>query len=165
MKQTPLTAPAPLDAGHEIADFDCGKPALNDWLYSRAGKAEGLSARTYVVCLEKRVVGYYALAAGAVQRTHAPSRLSRNMPDPIPVFVLARLAVDRNYSGRNIGSGLLKDGLKRALQASNAIGARAVLVHAIDEDAARFYLQYGFMPFQRERNTLFLPIRQIAAAL
>ena len=111
------------------------------------------------------VIGYYALAAGAVDRTQAPSNLSRNMPNPIPVFVLGRLAVDRNHHGKKIGKALLGDALKRALGASREIGARAVLVHAIDDEAANFYRQYGFRPFPAEARSLFLPIGQIAAGL
>lgn len=161
----PLSAPAALASGHACDGFDCGKEPLNDWLQNEALKSEGRGARTFVVCEGRRVVGYYAMAAGAVERDSAPSNISRNMPDPIPVIILARLAVDRGLHGKQIGSGLLKDALKRALNASKEIGARAVIVHAIDDEAKGFYLQYKFKPFPTDHRTLFMPTTQIAAAL
>jgi GNAT superfamily N-acetyltransferase len=160
-----ITPPAPLDPSHEITAFDCGKPALTDWLRVHAAKNEGRGSRTYVVCEGKRVIGYYALAAGAVERARAPSNLARNTPDPIPVFVLGRLAVDQSFHGKRIGEGLLRDALKRCLGASREIGARAVLVHALDDEAVGFYLSYGFKPFPTEARTLYLPMSQIVAAL
>ena len=160
------SAPAPLTAAHDLAPFDCGKPVLNEWLRTRALKNEGRGgSRTYVVCDGKRVVGYYAVAAGAVARTRAPSSLSRNMPDPLPVLVIARLAVDRHYQGKRIGAGLLKDALLRCLNAAREIGATAVLLHALDDEAAAFYSQYGFNPFPSERHTLFLPMATVAKGL
>jgi len=160
-----LTQPAPLDPSHDVSRFDCGKPALTDWLRLHALKNEGMGSRSFVACEGKRVVGYYALAAGAVARADAPGSISRNMPDPVPVFVLARLAVDRNFHGQRIGAGLLKDALKRALNASREIGARAILVHAIDDEAVGFYRQYGFKPFPTDARTLYLPLSHVAAAL
>lgn len=160
-----FTPPTALDAAHDVSKFDCGKPPLSDWLRNHAQKNEGKGSRTYVVCVGRIVVGYYALAAGAVEHDRAPKNISRNMPDPIPIFVLGRLAVDRAYSGRRIGEGLLKDALKRALSASREVGARAVIVHAIDDDAVNFYLQYRFKPFPTDARTLYLPLTHIAAAL
>ncbi|HSZ74279.1 MAG TPA: GNAT family N-acetyltransferase [Rhizomicrobium sp.] len=165
-KITPeITPPAPLNSTHDVAAFDCGKPALTDWLRVQALRNEGKASRTYVVCSGNRVIGYYALAAGAVERANAPSNLARNMPDPIPVFVLGRLAVDSSFHDRRIGEGLLKDALKRCLNASREIGARAVLVHAIDSEAAGFYLPYGFQAFKDDGRTLYLPLGQVAASL
>jgi GNAT superfamily N-acetyltransferase len=160
-----ITPPAPLEHTHDVSNFDCGKPPLTDWLRSQALKNEGKGSRTYVVCVGRVVIGYYALAAGAVERDRAPSNIARNMPDPIPIFVLGRLGVDRAYHGKRIGEGLLKDALKRALNASREVGARAVLVHAIDEEAVGFYLQYKFKPFPTDARTLYLPLSHIAAAL
>lgn len=161
-----MTAPAPLAPAHEVSAFDCGKPALTEWLRFKALKNEGRGgSRTYVVCEGRRVVGFYALVAGAVARERAPMNLARNMPDPIPVLLLGRLAVDNRCQGRGIGAGLLKDALLRCLNASREIGARAVLVHALDDDAAAFYLQYKFKPFPGEPRTLYLPVSHIVAAL
>lgn len=160
-----IAPPAALDPSHDTSVFDCNKPPLTDWLRFQAIKNEGKGSRTYVVCEGKRVIGYYAIAAGAVERDRAAPNISRNMPDPIPVFVIGRLAVDRTYWGKGVGEGLLKDALKRALNASREIGARAVLVHAIDDDAAGFYLQYKFKPFPTDARTLYLPIAHIVAAL
>ncbi|HEY5338319.1 MAG TPA: GNAT family N-acetyltransferase [Rhizomicrobium sp.] len=161
-----ITPPYALRAAHDVSAFDCGKDALTDWIRHRAKKSEARGARTFVVCeTANRVVGYYALAAGAVERARSPSSLSRNMPDPIPVIVLARLAVDQAWSGKGIGGGLLKDALKRALAVSQNVGARAMLVHAIDDDAVAFYQQYGFRPFPSETRTLFLPLEHVAAVI
>jgi GNAT superfamily N-acetyltransferase len=161
-----ITPPQALRETHDVSAFDCGKSALTDWIRHTAKKSEARGARTFVVCEAKtRVIGYYALAAGAVERARAPSNLSRNMPDPIPVIVLARLAVDQSWSGKGIGGGLLKDALKRALAVSQNVGARAMLVHAIDDDAAAFYRQYGFRPFPSELRSLFLPLEQVAAGI
>lgn len=133
---------------HDVEAFDCGKPQLNEWLSKRALKNEVNGAsRTYVVCDEKKVVGYYCLASGSVALTMAPSKVSRNMPDPIPVMVLGRLAVDINYQGKRIGRGLVKDAVMRTLQASEIGGIRAILVHALDEEAKKFYTEIcGFTP-------------------
>ena len=161
----PLRAPAPLGPDCDVSDFDCGKQALTDWLKFQAAKNEGRGSRTYVTHESRKVVGYYALAAGAIERGRAPSKLARNMPDPIPVLVLGRLAVDRRHAGKGLGAALLKDALKRALNASREIGARAVLVHAIDAEAVGFYRQYGFKPFPTGSRTLYLVMAEIAAAL
>lgn len=160
-----LTPPVPIVAAHDIASFDSGQEPLDAWLRQQALRGEGRGARTYVVCREQRVVGYYALAAGHVARARAPSSLSRNMPDPIPVFLLGRLAVDRSVQGQGLGRALLKDALRRSLGASREIGARSVLVHAIDDGAVSFYLQYGFKPFPSEPRTLFMPMDQIVDSL
>ena len=161
----PLAAPVPLNPAHEVTGFDCGKISLNDWLHVHAAKSEGKGARTYVACQGRRVAGYYALSAGAVERARAPSNISRNMPDPVPVLLLGRLAVDRAFHGKGIGAGLLQDALKRALNASREIGARAVLVHAIDDEAASFYRQYRFKPFPADHRILYLPMAHIIAVL
>lgn len=161
-----LTPPGPLTAAHDVSNFDCGKPVLSDWLRSRAQKNEGRGgSRTYVVCASNKVVGYYALSAGAVSRENAPSPLARNRPDPVPALLIGRLAVDTPYQGQRLGAGLLKDALLRCLNASREIGAAAVLVHALDDEAVAFYLQYGFKSFASEPRTLYLPIAHIAAAL
>lgn len=141
-----LSAPVPLAEGHALEMFDCGEVGLNEWLKKRALRNNIAGAsRTYVVCHGKEVVGYYCLAAGAIGHKEAPKALRRNMPDPVPVLVLGRLAVHKNYHNRGIGSALLRDALLRALQASTIAGVAALLVHALSEPAKRFYLSRGFL--------------------
>lgn len=140
------TSPEPIKPTRDVETFDCGHPTLNDWLRKRAvGSEISGASRTYVVCYENRVVGYYCLASGSVIRSSAPGKIKRNMPDPIPVMVLGRLAVDLNHQGRGIGKGLVKDAVLRTLQASEIAGIRAILVHALDEKAKKFYVEWcGF---------------------
>lgn len=141
-----LLAPQPLSARHRIDEFDCGEPSLNDWLQRRALPNQLAGAtRTFVVeTAEGRVAGYYALTAGAVSRNATTSPVRRNMPSPVPVLVLARLAVDRRMQGRHLGAALLQDAVKRALSVSQDAGVRALLVHALDDRAKAFYRHYGF---------------------
>jgi predicted N-acetyltransferase YhbS len=159
--------PAPLgSASFDIAQFDCGKPALNHWLKHRALKAEGRSARSYVVAVGGNVVvGYYCIATGSVTRSaELPRKLKHNMPESVPVMVLGRLAVDIRHQGKGIGRGLMKDALLRTVAASDVAGCRALMVHAIDQDALPFYLQYGFHRAPVQGNlTLFLPIEEAVA--
>lgn len=158
-----VTAPATLDGKHNTIKFDCGNGTLNEWLLKRALKNQDNGAsRTFVICQSDRVVGYYALASGSVERLEAPGSIARNMPDPLPVIVLGRLAVDLSMQGQRLGSSLLKDALLRVLKISQDIGVRAVLVHAISEDAKRFYQAYGFQASPIDAMTLMLPIRHIA---
>lgn len=161
-----LSAPVPLHADHDLSRFDCGEPALNDWLGHRALRNESRFSRTYVVRAGERVVGYYAIAAGAVERAAAPGALRRNAPDTIPVSVVGRLAVDREFSGQGLGADLLADALRRIALASRSIGVAAVLVHAKDDAAKRFYLRFAeFIEFPAESRTLFLPVETVVAAL
>ncbi|NGZ10913.1 MAG: N-acetyltransferase [Nitrospira sp. LK70] len=141
-----ISPPEKLTAEHNISDFDSGEPVLDDWLRRRALVNEDSgSSRTYVVCVKKRVVGYYALVVGAVAHVGASGRVKRHMPDPVPVMVLGRLAVDRSFQGRGIGSGMLHDVVLRTIQAAEIAGIGAILVHAISEAAKRFYQGYGFI--------------------
>jgi GNAT superfamily N-acetyltransferase len=140
-----LGPPEHLSPAHDIAAFDSGVPELDDWLQKRALANEATGAsRTYVVCAGGRVVGYYALATGSVGHAQAPGRIRRNMPDPVPVMILGRLAVDRAWRGRDLGRSLLRDAVLRTLQAAKFGGIRAILVHAISDEAKRFYQHYGF---------------------
>ncbi len=145
--------------------FDCGNEVLNDWLRTQAQKSEGSTARTYAVRDGRRVAGYYCLAAGGVARAAVPRKIRHGLPDPVPVMVLGRLAVDITYQRQGIGSGLLRDALRRTLQVSRQAGLRAMLVHAIDDEAAAFYSAHGFIAFPAGTRTLYLPIESIAAAL
>lgn len=154
-----ISAPEHITPAHDFSEFDCGDPALNHWLRKRALSNENSGAsRTYVVCSSGRVIGYYALASGAVALTAAPGRIRRNMPDPIPVIILGRLAVDRDWQGKSIGRSLLRDAIVRTLQAAEIAGIRAILVHAISDDARRFYECYGFIPSPLDPLTLMLPV-------
>lgn len=159
----PLDPPRPLKPDDDLSDFDCGEPDLDDWLRKKAIKneAEGAS-RTYIVCEARsnRVVAYYCLAAGAVQRASAPGGVRRNMPEPIPVMVLGRLAVHRSFHGRGVGSGLLRDALLRTLQAADIAGIRALLVHALSPAARAFYEQRGFQRSPVDPDTLMLRLSE-----
>jgi len=161
-----LLAPEPLAEHHELGDFHSGEPSLDEWLRRRArtNQVSGAS-RTYVVCHDKIVIGYYALASGVITVENAPGRFRRNMPNPIPVAVLARLAVDLNWQGRGIGRALFRDGAQRVAQAANAIGIRGIVVHAISEQAKKFYVALGFDPSPREPMTLMVTLPDIRKAL
>jgi GNAT superfamily N-acetyltransferase len=164
-RQSALSAPAPLTEDHDLADFDCGAPALNDWLKHRAMKNESRFSRTYVVCAGNRVVAYYCISAGAVARAAAPGKVRRNAPDTIPVSVIGRLAVSRDHAGRGLGADLLSDALRRIAVASRSIGIGAVLVHAKDDDAMRFYMARAeFIEYPADSRTLFLPVETVIAA-
>ena len=157
-----VTAPASLDGKHKTIEFDCGNDTLNEWLLKRALKNQDNGAsRTFVICQSDRVVGYYALASGSVERLEAPRSIARNMPDPLPVIVLGRLAVDLSMQGQRLGSSLLKDALLRVLKISQDIGVRACYLG----DAKRFYLAYGFQVSPIDAMTLMLPIRHITTLL
>lgn len=161
-----LSAPEKLSPAHDLSEFQCGEPALDQWLVRRALQNEESGAsRTYVVGVGRRVVGYYALAAGAIAHTHAPGRVRRNMPDPVPVMVIGRLAVDVSFRGRGIGPGLLKDAILRIVQASEIAGIRAILVHAISEAAKQFYQKWGFVPSPVDPMTLTITVEEAARIL
>jgi GNAT superfamily N-acetyltransferase len=154
-----VSAPVPLASHHHLADFDSGAAGLDDWIRRRAlaNQASGAS-RTFVACDADKVAGYHALAAGGVDTAAAPGRFRRNMPQPIPVVILARLAVDRAYQGRGLGRALFRDAAKRAIHAADAIGIRGILVHAISEQAKAFYLSLGFEPSAVEPMTLMVTL-------
>jgi GNAT superfamily N-acetyltransferase len=154
-----LTAPHPITAAHDLSRFDCGVPVLNDWLRERALKNESRFSRTYVVCAGARVAGYYCLSAGAVQREAAPSKLRRNAPDSVPVSIIGRLAVDREYGRQGLGASLLADALRRIAGAAESIGIAAILVQAKDEAARVWYMgQAEWLEFPAGSRTLWLPV-------
>lgn len=159
-----LSAPVPLTSEHDVSGFDCGEPALNDWLRHRALKNEGRFSRTYVVCAGDLVVAYFCILAGAVERAAVPGKVRRNAPDTIPVSVIGRLAVSRDYAGKGLGADILSDALRRIAVASQSIGIGAVLVHAKDEAAKRFYLKCAeFIEYPEDSRTVFLPIETVVA--
>lgn len=162
-----LQAPQPLNKHHSRTGFDCGDDMLNLWLQQRAlGNQRSGATRTFVVCnADSAVKAYVALASGAVAVSTSPGRFRRNMPDPIPVVVLARLAVCRSVQGRGIARALLADAFERVLMASEQIGVRGVVVHAASAAARKFYLHLGFDPSPSDPNTLLLRLVDVAAAL
>jgi len=156
-----LSAPERLLPQHDLASFDSGEIALDDWLRRRAAPNDASGAsRTYVVCHGKRVAGFYSLAVGAATHQQLPGRVKRNMPDPVPVMILGRLAVDKAFQGQGIGTGLLKDAVLRSLQAARIAGIRAMLVHAISEDAKRFYERYGFIASPVDPMTVMITLAE-----
>ena len=162
-----LDAPQPLAAHHTLTEFDCGLAALNTWLQRRAmvNQSSGAS-RTFVVAdPEHRVFGYYAIAAGAVSHAEATTSTRRNMPDPVPVMLLARLAVDIRTQGVKLGAGLLQDAARRVLVVSENVGVRALLVHAIDERTKQFYEHYGFQVSPLHPMTLMLRLAKSSRLL
>lgn len=160
-----LSPPTPLTAEHDLSSFDCGEPALNDWLLHRAMKNESRFSRTYVVCEDDRVIAYFCISAGAVERSSAPGKIRRNAPDTIPVSIIGRLAVSRDHAGKGLGADILSDALRRIAVASQSIGIGAVLVHAKNDAAKRFYMRCAeFIEYPEDSRTLFLPIETVIAA-
>lgn len=161
-----LSAPQPLTDQHVLTGFDCGEPSLDDWLRRRALKhqANG-SSRTYVVCDGEVVVAYYCLAAGAIGHSDAPPTVRRNRPDPVPVLVLGRLAIHKHHHQMGIGTALLNDAIRRALQAAEVAGITALLVHALSEPARRFYRSRGFIESPLKPMTLCLMLESVRKAL
>lgn len=162
-----LSPPEHLTAEHDVSSFDSGVPMLDDWLRRRALANEFAGAsRTYVVhTTARRVVAYYSLGVGGVALAAVAGRVRRNMPDPIPVMVLGRLAVDRGQQGRGLGAALLRDAVLRTLQAAEIAGIRALLVHAVSEDAKRFYERHGFYASPLDPMTLMITLADARRAL
>jgi GNAT superfamily N-acetyltransferase len=163
----PLSGPEPLTATHDISAFSCGKPSLDRWLKTRAlsNQEKGFTA-VMVVHEAGRVVGYYGLAPTAV----VPERLPRSIrtgqpPDPVPCLLLGQLATDCDWAGKGIGSGLLKHALQRCVAAARLIGGRALIVNAVDDEAAAFWTRRGFLPANDDPLTLFRSIADIAASI
>ena len=161
-----LSPPEPLTDRHQLDDFISGEPRLDEWLKrrARANQVTGAS-RTYVVCEHKRVVGYYALASGAIAQAAVAGKFRRNMPDPIPVAVLGRLAVDRPQQGRGLGRAMFRDAARRVAHAADTIGIRGMVVHAISEDARRFYIALGFDPSPLDPMTLMVTLQDLRATI
>jgi len=155
-----LLRPQPLSVEHQFGDFSCGEASLDAWLRHRAlpNQTSGAS-RTFVVTNDTgHVMAYYALAAGTVSHQESPGKIRRNMPDPVPVLVLARLAVDQRLQGQHIGAALLQDALQRAVSVAEQIGVRALMVHALNGSAIKFYTHYGFIASPANPMTLMLPL-------
>ena len=161
-----LSPPEPLADRHDISAFASGENALDDWLRRRA-RANQLSgaSRTYVLAENDRVIGYYSIAAGAIAVSEAPGRIRRNMPDPIPMAILGRLAIDRAWQGRGLGRLMLRDAVLRTSQAAQIIGVRGILVHALSPAAKRFYESCGFREAPASPMTLMVSLQDVVAAL
>lgn len=163
MTGEPLRAPEPLDASHEVAEFDCGVPALNEYLATRAlADQRAEKSRTYVAVRARRVVAFFSLAASSIEPEEATERAAKGQGrHPIPVILLARLAVDVSEQGRGLGEAMLIEALLRCAAAATAIGARAVLVHAKDEGARSFYEKYGFESSPTNRLHLIILMKDV----
>ena len=161
-----ISAPQALADHHLVDAFECGEPSLDDWLKRRAtGNQASGASRTYVVCVDEAVVGYCCLAAGALGHADASGALRRNRPDPIPVMVLGRLAIHKEHHQAGLGTALLRDALRRTLQAAGIAGVAALLVHAISEDAKRFYKSRGFVESPVKPMTMCLILESARKAL
>jgi GNAT superfamily N-acetyltransferase len=161
-----LTQPSVLNADHELSGFGCGVESLDRWLRERALQNHKSGAsRTYVVCDGTRVMGYYALASGGLATMDATGKFRRNMPDPIPVAILGRLAVDQRLAGRGVGRALFRDGALRVLSAAGVIGIRGLIVHAISAEASAFYEALGLSPSPQDPLTMMVTLDELRAAL
>ena len=161
-----LTPPSPIFADHVLDGFECGGPSLDEWLKKRALKnhASGAS-RCFVNCHGADVVGYYSLLAGAIRHESVTKALRRNMPDPLPVLVLGRLAINLRYQNQGLGSALLRDAMIRAVKVSGDAGIFALMVHALSEQARRFYLSRGFVESPFQPMTLMMTLATVSSIL
>ncbi|MDD2723040.1 MAG: GNAT family N-acetyltransferase [Methylovulum sp.] len=158
--------PSPITVDHELANFDSGESSLNEWLKKRAFKNHSTGAsRCFVLCVGETVIGYYSLSAGAISHEAAPKAMRRNMPNPLPVLLLGRLAVDKRYHNQGIGQALLRDAMLRAVNVSGDAGVFALLVHAISDQAKQFYLSRGFVESPLQPMTLLMTIETIRSIL
>lgn len=161
-----IVAPAPLDDSHIFDEFNSGSPSLDDWLKRRARmNQESGASRTFVLCDGMRVVAYYSLASSSIACAEAVGRFRRNMPDPIPVITLARLAIDQSLQSQGFGRGLVRDAGRRVIAAADLVGVRGMIVHAISQEAKQFYLRCGFLQSPMSEMTLMIPLADLKAAV
>jgi len=161
VSEATLSTPSRIDESHDRSGFDCGVLSLNDWLARRAlGNERRGASRTYVVCENTQVVGYYSLTSGSVNRSEAPKPLQRNMPDQVPVILMGRFAIDQDYQGLGIGRELLRDAIFRVLSAAEIIGVRAILVDAISLRAKGWYVAQDFDESNFDAMKLYLPLER-----
>jgi GNAT superfamily N-acetyltransferase len=161
-----LSPPTPLLADHEFINFDSGETSLDEWLKKRALKNQASGAsRCFVLCQGKTVIGYYTLSAGAISHEVAPKSLQRNMPNPLPVLLLGRLAIDKQHHNIGLGSAMLRDAMIRAISVAVNAGIFAILVHALTEQAKRFYLSRGFVASPLQPMTLMMTLETVRSIL
>ncbi|HLB42707.1 MAG TPA: GNAT family N-acetyltransferase [Gammaproteobacteria bacterium] len=161
-----LSTPLPISIDHELLEFDSAEPSLDDWLKKRSLKNQASGAsRCFVLCEGKKVIGYYSLSAGAISHESAPKTMRRNMPDPLPVLLLGRLAIDRNYHNKGFGSALLRDAMIRAVSVAGDAGVFAILVHSLSEQAKRFYMSRGFVESPLQSMTLMMTLETVRLIL
>lgn len=165
--KTRLSKPEELQRDHDVSGFSCGRESLDDWLKNRAFKSNAAGdSRVFVICdCSREVIGYYAISAGSVCRDDAVGKIKRNAPGPIPMALIGRLAVRADYQGHGVGPALLRDAVLRISQASEHIGVKGVLVHALDDEAASFYARMGFRPSAASDYHLMVSLQDIAVEL
>lgn len=161
-----MLPPTPISADYDLDDFDSGEQSLDEWLKKRAIKNQvSGGSRCFVLCNGKKVIGYYSLSAGAISHETAPKTMRRNMPDPLPVLLLGRLAIDKNYHNKGLGSALLRDAMIRAVSVASDAGVFAILVHALSEQAKRFYTSRGFVESLLQPMTLIMTLKTVQSIL
>lgn len=160
-------APMPIGAiRFDATGFDSGHPSLDEWIRIVAGRAEGRTARTYVVvAADGLLAGYYCLATGSVARTDAPRKLRKDAPDPLPVAIIGRLAVSQRFARRGVGGGMLQDAFRRIIQINETVGFVSIVAHAIDTEASGFYRRFGFEGFPDGTRTMFLALSTLRSAI
>lgn len=161
-----LSPPTPISSDHELACFDSSEPTLDEWLKTRALKNQASGAsRCFVLCNNQKVIGYYTLSAGAISHEVAPKSMRRNMPNPLPVLLLGRLAIDKKYHNKGLGSALLRDAMIRVISVASDAGIFAILVHSLSEQAKRFYLSRGFIESPLQPMTLMMTLETVRSIL
>ncbi|MDX8496512.1 GNAT family N-acetyltransferase [Mesorhizobium sp. VK22B] len=161
-----VQAPVPLDRTHDLSSFSSGIPVSDDWLKRRAlTNQDSGTTRTFVACHGDKVIGYYALASGGVIAGNVPGRFRRNMPDSIPVAILARLAIDISRQRQGLGRALVQNAARRVMNAARSLGIRGILVHAISDEARSFYSAMGFDPSPLDPMTLVISLADLREAI
>jgi GNAT superfamily N-acetyltransferase len=161
-----LSPPSPITGDHELDNFDSGESSLDDWLKKRALKNQTSGAsRCFVLCNDNKVIGYYSLSAGAISHEIAPKTMRRNRPDPLPVLLLGRLAIDKKYHNKGLGSALLRDVMIRAVSVAGDAGVFAILVHSLSDQAKRFYISRGFVESPLQSMTLIMTLETVRSIL
>jgi GNAT superfamily N-acetyltransferase len=162
MTSLKLSLPEPISSDHLVDDFDCGELSLDHWLKKRALKNQASDAsRCFVICDGRSVIGYYSLSAGGISHEAAPKAMRRNMPDPLPVLLIGRLAIDKKYHNQGLGRALLRDAMLRAVHIASDTGVFAIMVHALSEQAKRFYLSSGFVESPLQPMTLIMTLATV----
>ena len=162
MTSLKLSLPEPISSDHLVDDFDCGELSLDHWLKKRALKNQASDAsRCFVICDGRSVIGYYSLSAGGISHEAAPKAMRRNMPDPLPVLLIGRLAIDQRYHNKGLGRALLRDAMLRAVHIASDTGVFAIMVHALSEQAKRFYLSSGFVESPLQPMTLIMTLATV----